>query len=175
MHLLEMGQILLACFCGFIIGLERQIHGSQAGVRTYSLVCVGSCLFGIVSTHAHGDAAYYTSVADPTRIAAQVVSGIGFLGAGIIFKDHSRVRGLTTAANIWFSASIGLAISYRLFVLSIFTSILVVFILSLSHLRFFIRIKTILSLDHLKFKHRLAALFSSKPYNERRAEHEISD
>ena len=91
-HSFEICQILLACLCGFSIGFERQIHGASAGVRTYTLVCLGSCLFGIVSTHANG-AAYYQSIADPTRIAAQIVSGVGFLGAGIIFKDNNKVHG----------------------------------------------------------------------------------
>lgn len=129
----EILQILLACVCGMVIGFERQFHGSQAGIRTYSLVCIGSCLFGITSTHANG-AAFYTSIADPTRIAAQVVSGIGFLCAGIIFKDQSRVHGLTTAANIWVAASIGLSISFEMIILPIFTTILIVFVLSLNHI-----------------------------------------
>ena len=139
MTFLELGQILFACLCGLIIGFERQVHGSQAGVRTYSLVCLGSCLFGIVSTHAAG-AAYYQSVADPTRIAAQIVSGVGFLGAGIIFKDHSKVRGLTTAANIWVTASIGVAIAFEMFLLPLVTTLLVIFILSLNRMKFFKKI-----------------------------------
>jgi putative Mg2+ transporter-C (MgtC) family protein len=129
----EIFQIILASFCGFLIGFERQFHGSQAGIRTYTLVCIGSCLFGITSTHANG-AAFYTSVADPTRIAAQVVSGIGFLCAGIIFKDQSKVHGLTTAANIWVAASIGLSISFEMIALPVFTTILIIFILSLNHM-----------------------------------------
>lgn len=151
MHHLEILQIMIACFCGLAIGFERQLHGSQSGMRTYALVCIGSCMFGLVSTHAHGDAEYYTSVADPTRIAAQVVSGIGFLCAGIIFKDIKRVRGLTTAANIWFTASIGLAISYRMFLIPIFTTFLVIFILSLNHMKFFIHFKVLLSMRDKKF------------------------
>lgn len=134
---LEIGQILLATLCGLAIGFERQVHGSQAGIRTYSLVCLGSCLFGIVSTHASG-AAYYQSVADPTRIAAQIVSGIGFLGAGIIFKDRSRVHGLTTAANIWVTASIGLAVAFEMFIIPTITTILVILILSCNRWKIFI-------------------------------------
>ena len=134
--LYEIAQILLATICGLAIGFERQIHGSQAGLRTYSLVCLGSCLFGIVSTHAAG-AAYYQSVADPTRIAAQIVSGIGFLGAGIIFKDRSRVHGLTTAANIWVTASIGLAIAFEMFIIPLITKILVILILSCNRWKIF--------------------------------------
>ena len=139
MQLMEIGQIFLACMCGAFIGFERQTHGSSAGIRTYSLVCIGACLFGIVSTHASG-AAYYQSVADPTRIAAQIVSGIGFLGAGIIFKDGSKVHGLTTAANIWVIASIGLAIAFKMFLLPIVATFLVLFIMSLSRFEFYKRI-----------------------------------
>lgn len=136
----EILQILVAFACGMSIGFERQYHGSQAGIRTYSLVCIGSCLFGITSTHAHG-AAFYTSIADPTRIAAQVVSGIGFLCAGIIFKDQSKVHGLTTAANIWVAASIGLAIAFEMMILPIFTTLLAIFILSLNHMDITYRVR----------------------------------
>ncbi len=126
---IELFQILLAAACGVAIGIERYTNGSDAGIRTYSLVCVGACLFGIISTHAHGPA-YYQSVADPTRIAAQIVSGIGFLGAGIIFRDHSHVHGVTTAANIWVCASIGLAIAFELYIIAVFTTAIIIFILS---------------------------------------------
>ncbi len=162
MYHIELLQILVACICGICIGFERQLHGAQAGVRTYSLVCIGSCMFGMVSTHAHGDVAYYTSVADPTRIAAQVVSGIGFLGAGIIFKDQNKVRGLTTAANIWFTSSIGLAIAYRMFLIPIVTTFLVIFILSLSHIKLFIHLKVLLALHDKKFFMRLKDHFAHK-------------
>lgn len=134
---MELFQILFAALCGLFIGFERQIHGSQAGVRTYSLVCLGSCLFGIASTHAAG-AAFYQSIADPTRIAAQIVSGIGFLGAGIIFKDNNKVHGITTAANVWVVAAIGLAIAFKMLFLPLATTILVLFILSLNRMKFFI-------------------------------------
>lgn len=139
-HSFELCQILLACLCGFSIGFERQIHGASAGVRTYTLVCLGSCLFGIVSTHANG-AAYYQSIADPTRIAAQIVSGVGFLGAGIIFKDNNKVHGLTTAANIWVCASIGLAVAFEMVLIPLVTTGLVVFILSLNRWSLFKRLE----------------------------------
>ncbi len=134
--MLEILQILLACACGIAVGIERQHFGSSAGVRTYALVCMGACLFGIVSTHAIG-AAYYESIANPTRIAAQVVTGVGFIGGGIIFKDNSRVRGLTTAATVWVMASIGLAIAFEMFLLPIITTFMVIFILSLNKWQFF--------------------------------------
>lgn len=137
---IELFQILLAAICGVAIGIERFTNGSVAGVRTYSLVCVGACLFGIVSTHAHGPA-FYQSVADPTRIAAQIVSGIGFLGAGIIFRDHSHVHGVTTAANIWVTASIGLAVAFELYLIAIFTTVVIIVILSSNRWGFIKRIR----------------------------------
>lgn len=151
-HSFELCQILLACLCGFLIGFERQIHGASAGVRTYTLVCLGSCLFGIVSTHANG-AAYYQSIADPTRIAAQIVSGVGFLGAGIIFKDNNKVHGLTTAANIWVCASIGLAIAFEMVLIPLATTGLVIFILSLNRLTLFKRLESYFSKNVEKDSH----------------------
>jgi putative Mg2+ transporter-C (MgtC) family protein len=146
MPLFEIGQILLATLCGLAIGLERQVHGSQAGLRTYSLVCLGSCLFGLVSTHSKG-LAYYESVADPTRIAAQIVSGIGFLGAGVIFKDRSRVHGLTTAANIWVTASIGLAVAFEMIIIPLITTALVIVILSCNRWKIFIKFNKMFNLE----------------------------
>lgn len=96
-----------ALLCGFI-GLERQYHQKNAGVRTHSLVGMGACLFTIVGIHPWVLAQTPTS-GDAMRVAAQVVTGIGFLGAGVIFVNRDAVRGLTTAAAIWLSAAIGMA------------------------------------------------------------------
>jgi putative Mg2+ transporter-C (MgtC) family protein len=89
-----------ALFCGLLIGFERQWHQRQAGMRTYILVAVGSALFVMVSALTKGDNS-------PTRIAAQIVTGIGFLGAGVIMRSGFNVRGLNTAATIWSSAAVG--------------------------------------------------------------------
>ena len=103
-------QLLLATFvlCS-LIGIERQLRNKAAGYRTHVLVGLGSCAFTLVS--AYGFAAVLGSDVnlDPSRIAAQIVSGIGFLGAGVIFKGRSVVRGLTTAASIWVAAAVGMA------------------------------------------------------------------
>lgn len=128
------GQILLSFILGALIGLEREIHHSPAGIRTYAAVCVGSCLFGIISTHAHG-AAYYDSVVDPTRVAAQIVSGVGFLGAGVIFRDNSsQTNGLTTAATIWSTAAIGLAVAFNNYLIGVLTTLILIFLLVLNHI-----------------------------------------
>lgn len=126
-------QILAAFIFGALIGLERDFHGSPAGVRTYAAVCLGSCVFGLISTHAQG-AHYYQSVVDPTRIAAQIVTGIGFLGAGVIFRTGVTTIGLTTAATIWATAAVGLSIAFKLYSVSIFATILIIITLALNEL-----------------------------------------
>lgn len=113
------GRIVLAAFLGGLIGLERERSVGLAGIRTHAAVAIGSCLFGLLSMHSSPDA-------DPTRISAQIVSGIGFLGAGVILRDKGRVRGLTTAATVWATASVGLAIATDLHLIGILTTILII-------------------------------------------------
>ncbi len=105
------GKMLLSIACGLMIGLERTYRGKPAGVRTNILICLGSCLFMIVSEQVSVQArnAGYLS-ADPARIAAQVVTGIGFLGAGTILRNAGIITGLTSAASIWVVAAVGLGI-----------------------------------------------------------------
>lgn len=124
-------QVMLSAFYGFIIGVERQLHGSNAGVRTCSLVCMGACLFAITSTHAFGPA-FYHSVADPTRIAAQIVSGVGFLCGGVIFRDSNNTRGLTTAAIIWVCAAVGVSIAFEMFAIASLVMVLCVMFLTMN-------------------------------------------
>jgi putative Mg2+ transporter-C (MgtC) family protein len=102
----------LALLLGGLLGLERELRGHAAGLRTHLLVCLGSCLFTLVSIAAGGSAVgSEPSVvrADITRIASQVVVGIGFLGGGAILRHGTSIHGLTTAANLWLTASVGLA------------------------------------------------------------------
>ncbi|MFH1201377.1 MAG: MgtC/SapB family protein [Candidatus Omnitrophota bacterium] len=102
-------RLILAVFLGGIIGLERQIHHRAAGLRTHILVSLGSALIMLTSLYIFG---IYQNVAnvDPGRIAAGVITGIGFLGAGTIFRQQDQVMGLTTAASLWAVAAIGLAV-----------------------------------------------------------------
>src|SRR4051812_10247226 len=93
---------------GAVLGLEREWHEHSAGVRTHMLVCVGAALFTLVS--AYGFDSLSENGGDPTRIAAQIVTGVGFLGAGTIMRVGSGVRGLTTAASLWVVAAVGLAV-----------------------------------------------------------------
>lgn len=104
-------KLLLSIACGAAIGLERELSDKPAGLRTNMLICVGSTLMTMVSLHvALSYAERQVNIADPGRIAAQIVSGVGFLGAGTIIQARGSVHGLTTAATIWVMAGIGLAI-----------------------------------------------------------------
>ena len=115
-YLVLFSRILIAAACGAAIGWERKKHLKAAGARTHILICCGAALFMMLSKYAFidlnvGEAVLYgTRGADPARIAAQVVTGIGFLGAGAIFKTGNSVKGLTTAAGIWMTAGVGMAI-----------------------------------------------------------------
>lgn len=121
-------QLALAVLLGALIGLEREYQGKSAGLRTYALVALGSCLFTIVSIVGFKAFSGLTSY-DPTRIAAQVVVGIGFIGGGLIFLRGDIVYGLTTAAGLWISAALGVAVGAGLYAAAIFTAILSLLIL----------------------------------------------
>ncbi|MEL6063744.1 MULTISPECIES: MgtC/SapB family protein [unclassified Methylobacterium] len=124
-------RLALAALFGSVIGLERERLLWAAGLRTHMLVCVGSCLIMLVSTFGFGDVLGTDHVVlDPSRIAAQVVSGIGFLGAGTILLRGEVVKGLTTAASLWGVAAIGLAVGSGLYVPALATTALVVGILA---------------------------------------------
>lgn len=118
-----MFQVFLAAFLGMLIGFEREKMGKPAGMRTYTLVSIGSALFTILSSSGFSDFVGISSY-DPSRIAGQVVVGVGFLGAGIIFFTKTEVRGLTTAAAVWVSAAIGMAVGLSFYSLAIFSTIL---------------------------------------------------
>ena len=133
-------RLLLSCICGGAIGIERSRHFKEAGVRTHIIVCMGAALAMIVSKYgfadlALGDGSFFpgTKETDPARIAAQVISGISFLGAGVIFKREGLVRGLTTAAGIWITAAIGLAVGSGLLLVGLFTAIVVCVLQVLMH------------------------------------------
>jgi putative Mg2+ transporter-C (MgtC) family protein len=113
------GRLALAGLLGAIIGLERELRGHPAGIRTMSLVTLGACLFTEVSvvTGAHD------------RIAAQIVTGIGFIGAGVIFREGTGLRGITTAATVWGAAAIGMALGRELYIASVLGTVLIVVLL----------------------------------------------
>lgn len=123
-------RLILASVLSGIIGFEREFHGRAAGFRTHILLCVGSTLIMLTSMHIFD--VYQGKVpCDPARIAAGVVTGIGFLGAGTIMRSRASVRGLTTAASLWVVAGIGLAVGSGLYLASLVTTILVMITLML--------------------------------------------
>jgi putative Mg2+ transporter-C (MgtC) family protein len=114
----EAAQVSAAFIIGAIIGIEREFRSKPAGFRTMILICVGSCLYTILSKE--------SSSGSTDRIASNIVTGIGFIGAGVIFKEGISVNGLTTAALIWVTAALGMAIGYHNYPLAIVVSIMVV-------------------------------------------------
>lgn len=116
---LQVGELLLAFALTALVGLERTIRGKGAGMRTQAIVGVASALFLIISKYGFFDVLGSNVTLDPSRMAAQIVSGVGFLGAGLIITQHSRVRGLTTAASVWESAAIGSAAGAGLWLLAL--------------------------------------------------------
>jgi putative Mg2+ transporter-C (MgtC) family protein len=120
-------RLIFALLIGSLIGLERESKGKPAGMRTNMLMCMGSCLIMILSVEV---ASKGPNTADPGRIAAQVITGIGFLGAGTIIRSRVSVVGLTTAATLWFVAALGLVIGYGRFDLAAVTAVLIVLTLT---------------------------------------------
>lgn len=121
-------RLTLAALLGGIIGAEREYNGHPAGLRTNILVSVGSCLFTILSIHAFP---LIGTAQDTGRVAAQIVSGIGFLGAGAVIQTRATVHGLTTAATIWLVAAVGMAAATDLYPLAIITTLLTTITLAL--------------------------------------------
>jgi putative Mg2+ transporter-C (MgtC) family protein len=136
-------RVIFACFLGGLIGWERERHRNilSAGIRTYGAISLGACAFGILSFYAGPEA-------DPSRIAAQVVTGIGFLGGGIIFRQGDYVTGLTTAATLWATAAVGLAVSFGLYFTGLLIAILIYLLLYLPRLNWWKKISA--KYSHLK-------------------------
>jgi len=133
-------RVIIAGLCGAAIGYERSKRLKEAGVRTHLIVCVASALLMVVSKYGFrdlvssaGDAILGTKGADPARIAAQVVSGVGFIGAGVIFHNDNSVKGLTTAAGLWATSGIGIAIGSGLYILGILTTAMITILQLILH------------------------------------------
>jgi len=112
-------QILASLAAGAILGLEREYHSKPAGFRTMILICVSSCLFSILST----------TMPSGDRIASNIITGIGFIGAGVVFKEGATVRGITSAAIIWMAAAIGMCIGFQHYLLAGFVVFLVLLVM----------------------------------------------
>ena len=128
MALSEWDAIIRVCVAAAltgVIGAEREIRGKEAGLRTFTAVGIGAALFTVVGP------LLVPGNADPTRIAGQVASGVGFLGAGLIFRQGTRTKNLTTAAGIWSAAALGVACGAGLYILATATTVLILFMLTL--------------------------------------------
>jgi len=123
-------RIIFACFLGCVIGWERERHRNiiSAGIRTYGAISMGACAFGIIGLYLSNSQGI---LGDPSRVAAQVVTGIGFLGGGIIFRQGDYVTGLTTAATLWATAAVGLTVSVGMYLISVLTALLIFLLLYL--------------------------------------------
>ena len=132
-------RLLMALAMGFLLGLERELTNKYAGLRTHILVCLGACIFTLLSiygfpTYAQGDNVLInnaTGIRDTSRVAAQIVTGIGFIGAGTVLRNGPMVFGLTTAATLWIAASIGMACGAGMYGIAFISTILSVAVLTL--------------------------------------------
>ena len=133
-------RILIACICGACIGYERTKRLKEAGVRTHIIVCCAAALTMLISKYAFSDLIspvgaklFGTNGTDPARLAAQIISGVSFLGAGMIFRTGNSTHGLTTAAGIWATAAIGLAIGAGMYVIGLFATLIIAVIQIIMH------------------------------------------
>ncbi|SEM76029.1 MgtC/SapB family protein [Mucilaginibacter sp. P25] len=135
-ELIILGKILLAAILGAVIGYDREKHGRDAGIRTYAAVCVGAAIFTSIAAHLGDTAA-------ASRIVANIVVGVGFLGAGIISRDASGKgsQGLTTAATTWCTAAVGVTLGLNEFLIAIGTAALLYFLLALHHHKWYVNWK----------------------------------
>lgn len=120
-------RVVAAAGLGGFVGWERHWHGREAGIRTYAAVSVGACVYALISTHVTGGN-------NPHVVPAGVVTGIGFLGAGVIVRENGNIAGLTTAATLWATASVGLAVGYGMYMLGVLVSLIVFGLLAAHHL-----------------------------------------
>lgn len=131
LFLLTIAKLSLAMMLGLLLGLERVYAHKTAGMRTYALASVATCFFVIISLHIGSSIATAGDSFSPAQIAAAVITGIGFLGAGLIFFKDDHVQNLTTAAGLWMCAGIGMAVGFGMFREAIFASVLTFFVLGI--------------------------------------------
>lgn len=136
-ELIIIPKLIVAFVLGLFIGLDRERQGKDAGIRTYAAVCLGATLFTTIAEHINNDAGSIS------RIIANIVTGIGFLGAGIIYRnnDSKSSRGLTTAATVWCTAAVGVAIGLDMFFIAITASLMIYFLLSLERRKWYMQWK----------------------------------
>tara|TARA_R110001592_G_scaffold361973_1_gene674426 strand:- start:1318 stop:1785 length:468 start_codon:yes stop_codon:yes gene_type:complete len=135
-ELIIVAQLFIAFLLGAIIGLEREKHGNAAGIRTYAAVTLGAALFTLIGI-------YSPDATAAGRIVANVVTGIGFLGAGIIYKDNTKglTHGLTTASSVWAAAAVGVAVAYNMYFIAVAATAAIYFLLALHHFKWYNKLK----------------------------------
>ena len=137
-QLIYIFRLLVACICGIAIGFERKERSKEAGIRTHCVVACAAALMMIISKYGFTDLGLFDGVraggADPSRIASQVVSGVGFLGAGMIFVQKNTIKGLTTAAGVWATAGIGMAIGAGMYIVGITSTVIILLAQIILHL-----------------------------------------
>ena len=126
-----LASVLLAVVLGFAIGYERKLRYKEAGIRTHTIVCAGAALIMVVSKYGFGDSAE----ADAARVAAQIVSGVGFLGAGIIVYRKHEIHGLTTAAGVWATAGVGMAAGAEMYLFATGATVILIAVQCLMHVK----------------------------------------
>lgn len=158
-------RLLLAVVIGFAIGFERKMRFKEAGVRTHTIVSIGSCLYMLISMYAFNGA-------DTSRVAAQIVSGIGFLGAGMIFYHKEMIHGLTTAAGIWATAAIGMAAGAGWYIVSIIATVLIILIQCIMHMNFklfhshhFVKVNVVFKDNEGEISEKIKDLFCVQRFN----------
>lgn len=123
--LIIFAKLALAALLGMIVGTERAVSGKGAGTRTFALVALGACLFYVVGNNANAEFLGFVNF-DPMRIAAAIIAGIGFLGAGLIIFEEHRLQGLTTAAGLWIVAGLGIAVGAGMYLVAIYATALII-------------------------------------------------
>lgn len=127
-------RLVVAAILGGLVGYERERLGKEAGIRTYAAVCLGACSFTLVGLH-------ISNIEDNSRIIANIITGIGFLGAGIIFRGTEKISGLTTAATLWAMASVGVAVAYSHFTIAAVTSFIIYLLLAIGRFKWFSKLR----------------------------------
>jgi putative Mg2+ transporter-C (MgtC) family protein len=130
-------KLLVSFLLGAFIGYDREKHGRDAGIRTYAAVCIGATLFTAVAAHLVND------ISAASRVIANIVTGVGFLGAGIIYRNNSAgtSHGLTTAATVWGTAAVGVAVGLNMYIIALVAASVLYFLLSLHHYKWYMKWK----------------------------------
>jgi len=136
-ELIIISKLIVSFLLGAFIGLDRERHGRDAGIRTYAAVCIGAILFTAITAH------LVNNPSDTSRVIANIITGVGFLGAGIIYRNSGAgtSHGLTTAATVWCTSAVGVAVGLDMFIIAIIGACSLYFLLSLHHQKWYIRWK----------------------------------